>query len=192
MKYKIGVLGSAEYPEEKYLKKAVWLGRVLGGYKDKLMIFTGACSGIPHAVASEAAKLGVEVWGFSPASDFQGQKQEMPNDDLSIYKKFIYLPKNFQFINDIKVSRKYRNVILTALVDAGIIVGGRFGTLNEFTNLYDMGKIIGVYQGSGGVADNLEFILQKIKKKSQAQIFFDQSPEQLIKKILSTIEKNHY
>lgn len=187
MKYKIGILGSAEYPEKKFIEKAKALGRELAYYKDEIIIYTGACSGLPHTVAFEAANLGVEIWGFSPAVDFEGQKKEMPFDDLSIYKKFIYLPKDFQFVNDINVSRKYRNVILTASVDAGIIVGGRFGTLNEFTNLYDMGKIIGVYLGSGGVADALPLILEKIKKKSSAHIFFEKSPSILVKQIMTQL-----
>jgi len=189
MKYKIGVLGSAEYPEQSFVEKAEELGKELIKYKNEIIVCTGACSGLPYMVASVAAKGGVEIWGFSPASDFVGQKKEMPNEDLSIFRKFIYLPKNFPFINDINASRKYRNVILTASVDAGIIVGGRFGTLNEFTNLYDIGKIIGVYEGSGGVADEIAYLVKKINKKTCAQIVFDRSAKKLLEKIFCLLKE---
>jgi len=189
MKYKIGVLGSAEYPEQNFVEKAEELGRELISRKDEIIVCTGACSGLPYAVASVAAKGGVEVWGFSPAADFAGQKKEMPNEDLSIFRKFFYLPKDFPFINDINISRKYRNIILTASVEAGIIVGGRFGTLNEFTNLYDMGKIIGVYEGTGGVADEIAYLIKKINKKTQAQIVFEHSPKKLLEKIFCLLRE---
>ncbi|MCX7881477.1 MAG: hypothetical protein N2482_03155 [Patescibacteria group bacterium] len=187
-KYKLGIFGSAEENNPNFINKAKELGRELTKFKDKIIIFTGACSGLPYTVAYEAAGGGVEVWGFSPAKDLEDQKKETPNDDLSIYKKFIFLPENFAFINNINISRKYRNVILTASSDAGIIVGGRFGTLNEFTCLYDMNKIIGVYQGSGGAADEIFYLINKIHKNTEATVFFSPKPAKLIEQIIKKLE----
>lgn len=59
----------------------------------------------------------------------------------------------------------YHNVLTTAACDAGIIIAGRWGSMNEFTNLYDMGKVIGVLTGTGGIADELPQLLKKISKK---------------------------
>ena len=39
--------------------------------------------------------------------------------------------------------------------DTVIIFGGGIGTLNEFTIAYDEGKLIGVLEGTGGVADRV-------------------------------------
>ncbi len=51
---------------------------------------------------------------------------------------------------------KGRNVINVRCADIVLILGGATGTLNEFTIAYDEGKIIGVLEGSGGIADHIE------------------------------------
>lgn len=61
--------------------------------------------------------------------------------------------------------------------------------MNEFTNLYDMGKVVGILTGTGGIADELENLNKRIKKKSKAKILFDNSPEKLIQKIIDKL--NH-
>ena len=73
-------------------------------------------------------------------------------------------------------------------MDAGIIISGRWGTMNEFTNLHDMGKVIGVLTGTGGVADDLSSLSKKIHKPSKAVVIFDSSPEQLVKRILEELK----
>ena len=113
----------------------------------------------------------------------------MPDHDLSIYKKLTYIPRSFSFASDIQVSKKYRNVISTANCDAGIIISGRWGSLNEFTNLYDMGKIIGVLTGTGGIADQLPKLSQKNSKKSKAKILFNDSPAELVKGVLHELSE---
>lgn len=184
----IGIFGSAVESTEVVNEKACRLGKVLAEYKDEIVLINGACPGLPYLVVSEAAKNGVEVWGFSPAVDWSGQKKETQGLDISFYKKIIYLPKNLPFACDINVSRKYRNVILTASCQAGIIIGGRFGTLNEFTNLYDMGKIIGVFVGTGGAADTIDYLLKKINKATLSQVFFESNPKKLVEKIIKAIK----
>lgn len=186
----IGIFGSAIFDKEEIHQKAKKLGKALGKYKDEIILINGACPGLPYLVVFEAAKHGVEIWGFSPCLNFTDQKKEIEGLDMSFYKKILFLPKNLPFVNDINVARKYRNVYLTASCQAGIIIGGRTGTLNEFTNLYDMGKIIGVYEGTGGVADLIKEINQKIKKTSLAKIFFEKDPEKLVRLILEALKKS--
>src|SRR4051812_23484607 len=113
MKYKIGIFGSSAGDMSVTLPKAQALGQVLKEYADSVILITGACPGLPYAVAHEAAEAGVEVWGFSPVFDEAGQKQFTPNDDLSIYSKIIYMPANFEFKNDDLLCKKYRNIIST-------------------------------------------------------------------------------
>lgn len=185
MKHKIGVFGSA-VNEEKALKKAVELGEELS--KQNIIVITGAADGIPYKVASTAAKIGSEVWGFAPTITLQEMKKIAGNQDLNIYKKLFYIPRDYSFRKDIQVCRKYRNVTSTATCDAGIIISGRWGTLNEFTNLYDMGKIIGVLTGTGGVADELQRLMKKITKKSKALVIYDSSPKSLINKIINSLK----
>lgn len=185
MKYKIGIFGSA-VDEKKALKKAEELGRELN--KHNIIVITGAADGIPYKVASTAFKLGSEVWGFTSTITLQEMKKIAENQDLNIYKKLFYVPQDYTFKKDIQVCRKYRNVTSTATCDAGIIISGRWGTMNEFTNLYDMGKIIGVLTGTGGTADELQRLMKKISKKSKALVIFDSSPKSLINKIINSLK----
>jgi len=186
MKYKIGVFGSnAEELSSSSITKAKQIGKELANYS--IIMITGASSGLPYQAAHEAAKKGIEVWGYSPVDSMENQKKFAPKDNLSIYKKLIFVPKNFLFSSNLNVSKKYRNVISTANCDAGIIVSGRWGTLNEFTNLYDMGKIIGVLTNTGGIADQLPVLTKKISKKSKAKIIFSSSPKKLVEKVIKEL-----
>lgn len=186
MKYRIGVFGSAEGNIQKIFNKAHALGKELG--KNKAIVITGASTGLPYEVAKTAKEYGSEVWGFSQATNLKEQEKLAPNCDFSIYKKLIYIPKNYEFASNNAVCKKYRNVTSTATCDAGIIIVGRWGTLNEFTNLYDMGKIIGVLTGTGGIADELSDLNKKINKKSKAKLLFNNSPERLIQNVIMELK----
>lgn len=187
MKFKIGIFGSAENFDKSLVKKAQEIGRLLS--KKDTVLITGATSGLPYFASHEASKANTEIWGYSYELNLKKIKQRMSDHDTSIYKKLVYIPKEFSFASDIQVCRKYRNVISTANCDAGIIISGRFGTLNEFTNLYDMGKIIGVLTGTGGIADELSLLCKKISKKSKAIVIFENQPEKLIDSIIRELRK---
>lgn len=182
MKYKIGVFGSAENINDtaKDMSKAV--GRILA--QKNCIVITGGCSGLPYLAAYEASKNGSEVWGFSPEYNLDEQKKAFIKDDYKIYTKLIYITEKTTILTDRFVRLKYRNVTSTGNCDAGIIVSGRWGSMNEFTNLFDMGKIIGVLEGTGGIADELRHLTQKISKKSQAKSIFNADPTLLVEEML--------
>ncbi|MBD3311068.1 MAG: hypothetical protein GF349_01045 [Candidatus Magasanikbacteria bacterium] len=185
MSFKIAVFGSAMDENENTIQKASELGQSLG--KTKSIVITGACSGIPYKVAINAKRSGAEVWGFSPEVDIENQKQFTPNDDLSIYGKIIYVDKKFAENHDKFARRKYRNVLSTSECDSGIIIAGRWGTLNEFTNLIDMGKVIGILTETGGIADELYQLNKKINKQTKSILIFENSPELLVQKIIQQL-----
>lgn len=188
MQYKIGIFGSAiDNLESSAVKRVRKLGQLLA--KHDVVVITGACSGVPYQVAYEAAQNGLPVWGYSPEKDLIGQKKFTPNDDLSIYKKIIYTPKSFPLIKSPDACKKYRNVISTANCDAGIIISGRWGSMNEFTNLYDMGKVIGVLTKTGGIADELASLNKKILKPGKAILIFADSPEKLVHSVMEQLRK---
>lgn len=153
-----------------------------------VIILTGAGSGLPELVALEIWKNGKEVWGFPPTINPEEQRQLYPGQNLKIYSRLFYIPKDYKFAKNVETSRKYRNVASTATCDAGIIIAGRWGTMNEFTNLYDMGKVIGVLTGSGGVADEIPNLVKKISKESKASVIFNNSPKELLKEVISELE----
>jgi len=185
MKYKIGVFGSAEGNIKKILNKAHLLGKELG--IQNVIVITGASTGLPYEVAKTAKKNGAQIWGYSQATNLKDQEKICPGCDSNIYKKLIFIPKDYKFATNNAVCKKYRNVTSTATCDAGIIISGRWGTLNEFTNLYDMGKIIGVLTETRGIADELQSLNRKISKKSKAKVIFSDKPSELIKNIIAEL-----
>lgn len=196
MNYKIGVFGSAIQEETEAITKAKILGKELA--LNNCIVITGGGSGMPYIAAYEAAKNGAEVWGFSPNLNKAEQLAVYENDDISIYKKVYYIPKNYlklffvtkedNLFPQEAARKKYRNVVSTANCDAGIIISGRWGTLNEFTNLVDMGKVIGVMIGTGGIADMLESLYRKINKPNNSKVIFNDSPKDLIKQIINELD----
>lgn len=190
MKYNIGIFGSAVDESKKIMATARLLGKTLAGYGHSIRLLFGACPGVPYEVAAAARAAGsVEIVGFSSEISREAQHRYSPKDALSMYTSIRFVPKDFEFSANSDVRKKYRNVLLTASVDAGIVVSGRWGSLNEFTNLYDMGKVIGVLTGTGGVADELPSLYKKIHKPSKAVVIFDSSPEKLIQRILEEVKK---
>lgn len=194
MKYKIGVFGSAVNESDEIMAKTKKLGQILS--KENAIIITGACAGLPDIVADEAFKNGSEVWGFAPEVNYEKLQELYPGYNLKKYKKIFYIPENnpeLFFLGDVtnKSFQKYRNVISTSNCDAGIIISGRWGSLNEFTNLFDMGKVIGVLTGTGGIADELEALSRKIYKLSSAKVIFDNDPKKLVEEVIEELDKRN-
>lgn len=195
--YTIGVFGSAVGEGERVGKLAKELAHELSRFP--VTLCTGACSGVPYVAAKEALRLGLPVWGISPEVSAEAQEKEYPNDDIRVYKKLVFVPLNYRSFLEIDPGRfrssermarkKLRNVTSTANCDAGIIISGRWGTLNEFTNLHDMDKVIGVLTGTGGIADELPALVRKIHKKSSAVVFFNKNPRMLIHEIMAELDR---
>jgi len=185
--FKIGVFGSsADVTDRSIEEKAAEVGAELA--KQNCIVITGGCPGLPYIAAESAHKHGGEVWGFSPAHNLEEQYKIYTDNDPTIYTKLIYVSSSFELANNVKACRKYRNVISVAACDAGIIISGRWGTLNELTNLLDYGKVIGILTGTGGVSDEIENLMSKIKKETGALVIYDNNPQMLIEKIINTLK----
>jgi hypothetical protein len=63
-------------------------------------------------------------------------------------------------------------VISTIHADAGIIISGGWGSMNEFTNLLYDGKPIGVFTGTGGLADELPHWFLKLRNNPSEIVSF--------------------
>jgi predicted Rossmann-fold nucleotide-binding protein len=190
MKYNIGVFGSghSSKPSQQIATAAKQIGAALGRHAKEVTVVTGGCSGLPYMAAHEAAQAGASVWGFSPVQNMEAQKAFTPNDDLSIYTQLDFVPADLPFVHNQRVCMKYRNVLSTAACDAGIIISGQWGSLNEFTNLIDMQKLVGVLTGTGGIADELPALAKKIVKPGQGEIIFSDDPAQLVEAILDRLK----
>lgn len=149
---------------------------------------------MPYAAASAAKRKGAEVWGFTPEHNEADQKKAYPQDDITIYDKLFYVPQEYDrhfFLDttlppsqDQSARLKYRNVISTIHADAGIIISGGWGTLNEFTNLVYDGKPVGVLTGTGGLADELPTWFPRLRKKSASKVFFSTKPAEIVSLLL--------
>lgn len=185
MLYRIGVFGSAtnERPELKEMARR--LGRAIA--EQGAGIITGGCSGLPYLAAQGGSEAGGEVWGFSPVRNRQQQREYVPEDDLSVYSRLVYVPESFPLAGDFEASKNYRNLISTATCDAGIIIAGGWGTLNEFTNLAGFGKPVGVLAGSGDAADALPELIRSIGEKPKGKMIFEGDPGRLVAAVLAEL-----
>jgi predicted Rossmann-fold nucleotide-binding protein len=183
MKHKIGVFGSGggSVSDEVIQDAAMRLGAELGARSNEVIVITGACTGLPYFAAQQASKAGTDVWGFSPVLNMQEQRQFTPNDNLDIYTKLEFIPEEIAAsLKNQRERMKFRNVLSTSSCDAGIIISGRWGSLNEFTNLVDMQKPVGVLTGTGGIADELPDLCRKIVKEGQGPVIFNDDPQLLV------------
>jgi len=176
----VGIMGASENDalpesEKARLKQlAERLGAALA-QRDCFLI-TGATTGLPDLVAKAFRKHGGFALGVSPATDRKehAERYKLPDDgaDVIVYTGFGY---------------KGRNVINVRSSDIVIIFGGAIGTLNEFTIAYDEGKIIGVVEGSGGVAAHIKEIIDFCKKPTRGVVLYDKDPEKLVQRCLEVL-----
>lgn len=173
MKIKIGVMGSATEQLTKGQKdKAVALGKAIG--RHDCILITGGCPGLPHLAAKGAKQVGGLSIGISPGLSLSEhvQKYDSPT-------------KHFDLLIFTGSGLMGREVVNIRSSDIIIIIGGRSGTLGEFAIAYDEGKLIGVLQGSGGISDQIEIILDICKiKETGARVVLDTDPERLLDKVL--------
>ncbi|HEY1265688.1 MAG TPA: hypothetical protein VGH16_00420 [Candidatus Binatia bacterium] len=179
-KIKVGVMGSSGgelAPGEKARLEALAerLGAAIAA-RDCILV-TGATTGLPDLVARAARKHGALTLGVSPAQDRdEHERLGLPLDasDAIIYTGFGF---------------KGRNVVNVRSSDVVIIFGGATGTLNEFTIAYDEGKVIGVVEGSGGIAGHVREILSFGHKQTSARLFYGSDPEKLLDECLAEFRK---
>lgn len=140
------------------------------------ILITGATTGLPDMVAQAFRQAGGFALGISPATNraehVHGYGLPEEGADAIVFTGFGY---------------KGRNVINIRSSDIVIIFGGATGTLNEFTIAYDEGKIIGVLEGSGGIADHIREVLVFCKKATTGTVFFASDPEALVERCLSAL-----
>ena len=156
--------------------KAERLARVIAA-KD-VVLLTGATTGIVYVVGKTAHDAGVFHIGMSPGSNEHEHVElyKLPLDacDTLIYTGF---------------GLKGRNVVLVRSCDIVLFVAGAMGSLNEFTIAHDEGKIIGCLTGTGGVADESEYLVQRFGKRAiKARVFHDEDPEKLIADCLNALK----
>jgi uncharacterized protein (TIGR00725 family) len=181
MKITVGVMGSASeadkgLPGDALLEKAAALGGALAG--PAVILLTGGTTGIVYRVGKAAQDAGVFHVGVSPASSESEhvQRYQLPTDacDLIIYTGF---------------GLKGRNVVLVRSCDIVIFIAGAMGSLSEFTIAHDEGKVIGCLTGTGGVADEADYLMEKFSKETGARVIQNNDPEHLLDACLVAVKE---
>ncbi len=180
MRLKIGVMGSATgFLTAKQRRLAYDLGSAVA--ECECVLITGACPGLPLAAAKGAKSAGGLVVGISPAlSEWEHvYKYDSP---LEYHDVLIYTGSGLMG----------REVVNIRSSDVVVIIGGRSGTLGEFSIAYDEGKLIGVLLGSGGITAEIKVIVDIVRKKTGAKLLYDTDPLQLVRKLVRYYNRSHY
>jgi uncharacterized protein (TIGR00725 family) len=177
---RIGVMGSAggELSTESFV-----LCRRLGGEIARCgcCLLTGACPGLPHEAVLGAKANGGHVVGVSPGMNLR-EHVELFRSPYKEYDVLIFTGLGL-------MGRELINIYSSDLV---VIVGGRSGTLGEYSIAYEAGKLIGVLTGTGGVAEALQALEASLSKATGAQVIYHSEPESLIAELLERFSSGAY
>ncbi len=167
--YQICVSGAAKgksVEEGKELAEAVGVAIAKAGYS----LLTGATVGLPNYAAEAYKKAGGHMsLGISPATSKIEHvlKYRLPTDayDTILFSGLHYVG---------------RDTLLISSSDAVISIGGRLGTLHEFTIAMETDKPIGFMQGAGGISTEIMDILHAAGESRSSNTIFSDSAEDLV------------
>lgn len=177
LKFKIAISGAAdtEFMPPDLMEKVTEIGRLIA--QNNMVTVTGATTGAPFWAAKGAKLAGGIVVGISPATTKREhvEKYHLP---LEYHDLIIYVGGGYS----------ERNLIFTRAADAVITVGGRTGTLNEFTDAFEDEKPQGVLLHGGGTTDDIEKILADAHR-GMGKVVFDSDPKALLEKVMAMVKK---
>src|SRR3954471_12172864 len=147
--YQICVSGAAKGGSvEEGRVLAMQLGKAIAKAGHSLM--TGATVGLPNYAAEGYKKAGGKMSvGISPASSKveHVMKYRLP---IKAYDTIIY--SGLHYVG--------RDTLLITSSDAVVSVGGRIGTLHEFTIAVETDTPVGFLQGAGGIGDEIRHLIE--------------------------------
>jgi len=179
-KYQFCVSGSAKGASAEQDKKlAESIGAAIAKAGHSLM--TGATSGLPNAAAEGYKKTGGQMsLGLSPAASKIEHvlKYKLPT---KAYDSILYTGLHYGG----------RDALLINSADAVVTIGGRLGTLHEFTIAAETGTPIGVLDGTGGISSQIHALLKLLPNADPELIVFEADPAKLISKLTKLLDKIH-
>ncbi len=176
--YQICVSGAAKgksVDEGRDLARAA--GKAIAQAGHTLM--TGATIGLPYEAAKGyTAAKGRMSLGLSPgASKVEHvMKYRLPTDayDAILYSGLHYVG---------------RDALLIQSSDAVVSIGGRLGTLHEFTIAMETNTPIGFLQGAGGVSSQIMDVLHAAGRAKSDDVIFETDPIRLINKLTAVLNR---
>lgn len=178
--YQICVSGAAKGDSaEEGHKLAEAMGAAIAKAGHSLM--TGATSGIPNASAEGYKKAGGKMsLGLSPASS-----------KIEHVLKYRLPTKAYDAILYTGLHYGGRDALLINSADAVISIGGRLGTLHEFTIAAENHTPIGILEGAGGIGDQIPSLMKLLPNANPDLIIFGKDPDDLIAKVAGLLDKLH-
>jgi len=144
-------------------------------------LMTGATSGLPNAAAEGYKKAGGHMsLGLSPAATKveHVMKYRLPTQ---AYDAILYTGLHYGG----------RDALLINSSDAVISIGGRLGTLHEFTIAAETHTPIGILEGAGVIGDQIEGLMKLLPNANPDLVVFDKDPQTLMSKITALLDKLH-
>jgi uncharacterized protein (TIGR00725 family) len=144
------------------------------------VLTTGASVGLPYYAAKAAHRAGGTSIGFSPAANIR--------EHLHKYRLPIGV---YDFVNFTGMHYLGRDVYLVQSSDAVISIGGRTGSLHEFSTAIKAHKICGILTGSHGLADLAQRILDNLEVQHRKLFIFDSDAKSLVDKVVAALDKEY-
>jgi len=179
LRYSICVSGAAAGKTvDANRENAKLIGRAIA--ESGHILTTGATVGLPYFAALGAKEAGGVSIGFSPASSLREHvhKYRLPYDV-------------FDFINFTGMNYVGRDLYLVQSSDAVLTIGGRFGSLHEFTSALEAHMPCGVLLGSGGAADIIPELMKVLPPPKNDLVIYDTYPEKLVKSMVEILDTEY-
>lgn len=144
-------------------------------------LLSGATVGLPHIAAVAYKEAGGKMnVGISPATSKveHVMKYRLPTEsyDTILYSGMHYVG---------------RDVLLINSADAVISIGGRIGTLHEFTIALETNTPIGFIQDTGGIGEEIMEILHAAGREPGNDIVFGATAEEVLHDLVEILDKRH-
>jgi uncharacterized protein (TIGR00725 family) len=178
--YQICISGAAHGQSVKDgYELAMQLGEAVAKAGHTLM--SGATTGLPEAAAEAYKKAGGKMsFGLSPAATKVEHvlKYRLPTKpyDVILYTGLHYGGRDSLLINS---------------ADAVLSLGGRLGTLHEFTIAMETHTPIGILESAGGISAEISRLMELLPNAKPDLILFEDDPEKLVTKLTTLLDKLH-
>jgi uncharacterized protein (TIGR00725 family) len=144
-------------------------------------LMTGATTGIPNVAAESYKKAGGQSsLGISPAAT-----------KIEHVLKYHLPTKSYDIILYTGMHYSGRDALLVNSSDAVVSIGGRLGTLHEFTIAMETKTPVGLLQGAGGVSSQIEELMKIMPNADPELLIIDTDPDNLIDRLTKLLDKTH-
>jgi uncharacterized protein (TIGR00725 family) len=181
MMYQICVSGAAKGESvEEGKALATQLGASIAKAGHALM--TGATIGLPNYAAEGYKAAGGKMSiGISPAASKVEHVMKYRLPTLA-YDSILY--SGLHYVG--------RDTLLITSSDAVVSIGGRLGTLHEFTIAMETDTPIGFLQGAGGISEQIQTLMSLAHPlRSGSMVTFNESSDELLKELTDHLDVEH-